>query len=92
VAYCGGGLIASSGGDGVILLWRPSSPTPVATLVPFDTDGWAAVLPDGRYKIEGEPGEAMWWAIKLCRFSPGQLDAPIDGTIRRLPAEVPLGF
>jgi WD40 repeat protein len=92
VAYCGGGLIASAGGDGVILLWRPSSPTPVATLVPFDTDGWAAVLPDGRYKIEGEPGEAMWWAIKLCRFAPGQLDAPIDGTIRRLPVEVPLAF
>jgi hypothetical protein len=32
----------------------------------------------------------MWWAIKLCRFGVGQLDAPVDPRIRRLPVEAPL--
>ncbi|WP_238011750.1 pentapeptide repeat-containing protein [Dactylosporangium sp. AC04546] len=90
VTYCAGGLLASSGADGVVLLWRPPSPVPAATLVPFDQDGWATILPDGRYKLDGEPGEALWWAIKLCRYSPGQLDAPVDTSIRRLPVEAPV--
>jgi hypothetical protein len=28
----------------------------------------------------------LWWAIKLCRFTPGELDPYVPG-IRRLPAE-----
>ncbi|HSZ29711.1 MAG TPA: hypothetical protein VK784_08145 [Pseudonocardiaceae bacterium] len=30
-----------------------------------------------------------WWAIKLCRFTPGELD-PYDPTIRRLPPDAPI--
>ncbi|MGH3931434.1 MAG: hypothetical protein ACRDTF_15860 [Pseudonocardiaceae bacterium] len=37
----------------------------------------------------GEAGRSLWWAIKLCRFAPGELD-PYDPTIRRLPADAPL--
>jgi WD40 repeat protein len=90
VAFCPNGLIASAGADGVVILWRPPATTPIATLVPFDGDGWATLLPDGRYKLDGEPGDAMWWAIKLCRFGLGQLDAPVDKTIRRLAFEAKL--
>ncbi len=37
----------------------------------------------------GDPGRSLWWAIKLCRFAPGELD-PYDPTIRRLPAGAPI--
>lgn len=92
VVFCAGGLIASSGADGVILLWRPPLVAPVATLVPFDGEGWATVLPDGRYKLDGEPGDAMWWAIKLCRYGVGQLDASVKSKVRRCTMDAPLPF
>ena len=44
-------------------------------------------MPDGSYKLDGDPGRSLWWAIKLCRFVPGELD-PCDSTIRRLPPDV----
>ncbi len=48
----------------------------------------AVLLPDGSYKLDGDPGRSLWWAIKLCRFAPGELD-PYDTTIRRLTADAP---
>jgi hypothetical protein len=46
----------------------------------------AALLPDGGYKLAGDLRGALWWAIKLCRFEPGELDPYVDG-LRRLPAD-----
>jgi hypothetical protein len=37
------------------------------------------LLPDGRYKLHGDPGDTLWWAIKLCRFAPGELDRFVPG-------------
>ena len=31
----------------------------------------------------------MWWAIKLCRFEPGELDGFVPG-LRRVPTGEPL--
>jgi hypothetical protein len=60
-----------------------------ATLLALNNGGYAVLLPDGSYKLDGNPGRVLWWAIKLCRFAPGELD-PYDPTIRRLPASAPI--
>ena len=48
--------------------------------------GYATLLSDGRYKLVGDPGNRLWWAIKLCRFEPGELD-PYTPGIARLPTD-----
>jgi hypothetical protein len=47
------------------------------------------LFPDGSYKLEGEAAGAFWWAIKLCRFEPGELD-PYIPEIRRIPNDAPI--
>ena len=48
------------------------------------------MLPDGRsYKSGGDVSDALWWAVKLCRFEVGELD-PWDPSIRRLPDNHPI--
>jgi hypothetical protein len=58
----------------------------VATLIPLPEDGYATLLPDGSYKLYGDPGDNLWWAMKLCRFAAGELDPHVP-EIRRLPAD-----
>jgi len=36
---------------------------------------WAALAPDGRYKLEGDVGGQFWHAIGMCRFETGELDS-----------------
>ena len=61
----------------------------LATLIPLADDGYATLLPDGSYKLRGDPGDRLWWAMKLCRFGPGELD-PYVPSIRRLPDDAPI--
>jgi WD40 repeat protein/3',5'-cyclic AMP phosphodiesterase CpdA len=51
-------------------------------------EGWAAFTPDGRYKHGGNLSGGLWFAINLCRFEPGELDAFLP-TIRQIPLEEP---
>jgi hypothetical protein len=44
---------------------------------------------DGRYKLQGDPDDRLWWVMKLCRFGPGELD-PYVPSIRRLPDDAPI--
>ncbi|CAO5150475.1 hypothetical protein FAIPA1_130097 [Frankia sp. AiPs1] len=30
--------------------------------------GWAVLLPDGSYKLMGEPDGRFWWMVKDVRF------------------------
>ena len=80
--------LASAGNDGTARLWDPRQGTWLATLAPF-AEGWAVLMPDGRYKLEGVTGSELWWVAGLCRFEPGELD-PYVPSIRRLPADAPL--
>ncbi len=50
---------------------------------------WALLLPDGSYKVVGEPDGSFWWVIKNVRFEPGELDG-YDPVVRRIPADAPL--
>ena len=76
-------LLATAGADGTVRLWDVATGDPLATLVPLDGDGHAVLLPDGSYKLTGAPGRLLWWAIKLSRFAPGELD-PYVPQLRKL--------
>jgi WD40 repeat protein len=84
-----GHLIATASTDGSMRIWAVATGTYLATLVALPDDGYAWFLPDGRYKFSGDPGDRFWWAIKLCRFEPGELD-PYVPEIRRIPADAPI--
>ena len=88
-----GTLLATASADHTARLWDPGSGTWLATVLDLDAGGYAVLMPDGSYKLACDPGRSLWrvfwWAIKLCRFTPGELD-PYDPTIRRLPADAPI--
>ncbi|MET8334872.1 NACHT and WD40 repeat domain-containing protein [Streptosporangium canum] len=72
-----GDLLASAGDDGVAILWnlRPgTAPAQRAALLGLP-EGWAAIAPDGRYKLAGEAAGQFWYVIGTRRFEPGELDA-----------------
>ncbi len=80
-----GTLLATASADGTTCVWDAGSGTRLATLVVLAGGGYATLLPGGRYKLEGEPGDRLWWAIKLCRFGAGELDPYVPG-VRRVEA------
>jgi WD40 repeat protein len=82
-------LLASGADDGTVRLWDTATWAPVATLVGLPDGAWATLMPDGSYKLDGAAAGALWWAIKGCRFEPGELD-PYVPAIRRLPPDAPL--
>jgi WD40 repeat protein len=84
-----GTLLATTSDDGTARLWDPTTGAVRATLLALGKGGYAVLLPDGSYKLDGDPGRSLWWAIKLCRFAPGELDA-YDPAVRRLPAGTPI--
>ncbi|MGH3813587.1 MAG: WD40 repeat domain-containing protein [Pseudonocardiaceae bacterium] len=84
-----GTQLATTSTDGTARLWDPRTGAWRATLLALEAGGYAVLLPDGSYKLDGDAGRSLWWAIKLCRFAPGELD-PYDPTIRRLPTDTPI--
>jgi WD40 repeat protein len=81
--------LATASADGTARLWDIAGGRCLVTLVPLSNNGYAVLLSDGSYKLAGDPGQALWWAIKLCRFALGELD-PYVPEIRRLPANAPI--
>ncbi|MGH8479452.1 MAG: hypothetical protein ACREXK_07745 [Gammaproteobacteria bacterium] len=67
--------------------WTPGGSSPRSYAPP---EGWAAVTPDGRYKLGGDTAGAFWFAINLCRFEPGELDPYLPECLRRLAPEEPI--
>jgi WD40 repeat protein len=78
-----GKLLASASADGTTRIWDVRTLDPLATLIALPGGGFATLLPDGGYKVR-DPGDDIWWAIKLCRFAPGELDPYVPG-LRQLP-------
>jgi WD40 repeat protein len=84
-----GRSLASAGDDGMVRLWNVADGSLLATLV-GTPEGWAAITPDGRYKVSGATVGAVWFAINLCRFELGELDAFLPGRIVRVDEDAPL--
>jgi WD40 repeat protein/3',5'-cyclic AMP phosphodiesterase CpdA len=85
-----GRRLASAGEDGTVRLWSTTTGALLASLL-GTPEGWVAFTPHGRYKLGGNPAGGFWYAIGLCRFEPGELDAFLPpGTLRRLQDDEPL--
>ncbi|AQZ64728.1 High-affnity carbon uptake protein Hat/HatR [[Actinomadura] parvosata subsp. kistnae] len=78
-------LLASAGDDGAVILWSGGSRR--ATLLGLP-EGWAALAPDGRYKVQGEPGGQFWHVVGMSRFELGELDPYLPG-VRQVPLDSP---
>jgi WD40 repeat protein len=74
---------ATASDDGTARVWDATTGTMIATLIALEDDGYATLYPDGSYKLSGDPGDRLWWAIKLCRFTPGELDPYVPDIRRR---------
>ncbi len=85
-----GHWLASAGTDNVVRLWDPASTAQLATLIASE-EGWAALLPDGSFKLAGHPAD-LWWTIGLCRFDPADLAdiIPYQPQLRHLPHDTPI--
>ncbi|KJE19859.1 WD40 repeat-containing protein [Frankia torreyi] len=89
---CDGRLLASCGDDGTTRLWDVSDldgevRAPTLTLVGVPS-GWAALAPDGRYKLAGDVAGQIWHVIGMSRFEIGELDGHL-GDVRRLTLDEP---
>jgi WD40 repeat protein len=85
----GGRYLATVSDIGTARIWDtsagPVTTAPALTLVALAGDGYAALLPDGRYKLAGDAGDRLWWLDGLRRMGPEELDGSAGGP-RRLPA------
>jgi WD40 repeat protein len=76
--------LAIASADPTVRTWDPVSGDCLATLLRFRDGSHAVLLRGGSYKLDGDPQCALWWAIRLCRFEPGEL-GPYVSDIRWLP-------
>jgi WD40 repeat protein len=84
-----GALLATVSSDATARLWDAASGAHLATLVPLPSGGYITLLPDGRYKLDGDPGDCLWWAAGLSRLGPAEVSSRFP-EVRRLPPGAPI--
>jgi hypothetical protein len=84
-----GTLLATASSDATARIWVAASGAHLATLVPLPSGGYITLLPDASYKLDGDPGDCLWWAAGLRRFGPGEAGRRFP-EVRRLPPGAPI--
>lgn len=82
-------LVATVSSDRTARIWCARTGTEQAALIGLGDDDYAVLLPDGRYKLDGDARDVLWWSMKLCRFEPGELDDYLPA-VTRLDSNVPI--
>lgn len=84
-----GDLLASGGGDGTVRLWSITGGEASRRLMLLGLpSGWAALSPEGSYKVHGDTDSQFWHVIGMCRFENGELDRYLSD-LRQLPLDSP---
>jgi WD40 repeat protein len=81
-----GVLLATASSDATARLWDVATGAHLATLVPLPSGGYITLLPDGRYKLDGDPGDPgdrLWWVTGLRRLGPAEVSSRFP-EVRRL--------
>ncbi|GAB2633380.1 WD40 domain-containing protein [Nocardia goodfellowii] len=85
-----GRVLASGADDGNVILWtmgeRPADVPVIRAILLGLPESWAAVAPDGRYKLDGSPAGQFWHVIGMSRFDIGELDQFLS-EVRQLPPD-----
>jgi WD40 repeat protein len=84
-----GTLLATASSDATARIWVAASGAHLATLVPLPSGGYITLLPDASYKLDGDPGDCLWWAAGLRRLRPGEAGRRFP-EVRRLPPGAPI--
>ncbi|MEV0678336.1 trypsin-like peptidase domain-containing protein [Actinosynnema sp. NPDC050436] len=88
LSFTGDGTrLATASDDGTARIWNSFTGAELATLVHVDPATDVVVLPDGCYTGRGQT-DAVFWAVRQCRFEAGELDPYYPG-IRRLDTVAP---
>ncbi|MGH3932211.1 MAG: TIR domain-containing protein [Pseudonocardiaceae bacterium] len=75
--------LASGGDDGTVHIWDIGAAQVRVTLLGL-AQGWAALAPDGSYKLQGNVAGEFWHVIGTCRFEPGDVNTYLPA-VRQLP-------
>ncbi len=81
-----GSLLATVSADRTARIWDVATGAERAALLGLRDDDYAVLLPNGSYKLDGDPRDTLWWSLRLCRFEPGELDDYVP-SLRRLEAD-----
>jgi WD40 repeat protein len=77
------GLLATAADDGSVRIWATPEGRLIEQIFPLINGGYASLHQDGSYSLGADVSDSsLWWAVKLCRFSPGEIDR-YDSRIRK---------
>jgi hypothetical protein len=80
-----GTLLATASDDATARIWDATTGAHLVTLVPLPEGAMRHSFRMAATSCPATPPARLWWAIKLCRFEPGELDPYVPGISRLAP-------
>jgi WD40 repeat protein len=81
-----GRWLATGGDEAPVRVWDAHSGVEAYAALPLANGGYATLIGDLAYKLDGEPSGEFWYVINMVRLEPGELDPYLHGP-QGLPAE-----
>ncbi|SNQ50511.1 hypothetical protein FRACA_4790001 [Frankia canadensis] len=77
-----GTVLVTAGEDGTCRTWNTTTGELTSTLIGLGDGGWITHLQRNHYRASSADDDVSWWAMGLCRFQLGELDAYVPGMTR----------